>query len=133
MNPPLLLRSDLTGQVYVVTRYDVLADGLIESHEKHNVTEQFGKCVAAAFAALTPADVAESLALTAEEARAIVDPLRLANERALGLLARVSDMVGSVDRLAASSGLTLEGRHGWERACRRLRQAVDNIARDFRP
>jgi hypothetical protein len=45
---PLLLRSGLTGRVYVVTRYKVLdaEKGRIEAITKHDVTEQFDKLVA---------------------------------------------------------------------------------------
>jgi hypothetical protein len=39
--PPRLLRSGLTGRVYVVTRYKVLDRGRIEALTKYDVTEDF--------------------------------------------------------------------------------------------
>ncbi len=47
---PLLVRSGLTGTVYVVTRYRKV-DGRIEAQEKHDVTEQFRELLADAMAA----------------------------------------------------------------------------------
>lgn len=38
---PRLLRSGLTGRVYVVTRYKELGDGRFESLEKFDVTDDF--------------------------------------------------------------------------------------------
>lgn len=38
---PLLLRSGLTGTVYVVTRYKDHGDGRIEAQTKYDVTDQF--------------------------------------------------------------------------------------------
>jgi hypothetical protein len=38
---PRLLRSELTGSVYVVTRHRVLDNGVIEATVKHDVTEEF--------------------------------------------------------------------------------------------
>jgi hypothetical protein len=39
--PPLLSRSELTGRVYIVTRYTDHGDGRITAHEKFDVTAQF--------------------------------------------------------------------------------------------
>jgi len=44
-HPPLLTRSGLTGTVFVVTRYTLRDNGLIEAHEKYDVTDQFGELV----------------------------------------------------------------------------------------
>lgn len=38
---PLLLRSGLTGTVYVVTRYKVSPDGHITAQTKYDVTDQY--------------------------------------------------------------------------------------------
>lgn len=45
--PPLLLKSDLTGAVYVVTKYKRLDSGVVEAIEKHDVTAQFNDLAAA--------------------------------------------------------------------------------------
>ena len=47
--PPLLLRSGLTGRVWIVTRYKVLdaERGRIEAITKHDVTDQFDAIVKA--------------------------------------------------------------------------------------
>lgn len=39
--PPLLVRSPLTGRVYVVTAYTEHGDGRIEARTKHDVTDQY--------------------------------------------------------------------------------------------
>lgn len=39
--PPLLLRSGLTGRVYVVTTYTDHGDGTFTARTKHDVTEQY--------------------------------------------------------------------------------------------
>lgn len=39
--PPILLRSGLTGSVYIVTAYTDHGDGRITAKTKHDVTEQF--------------------------------------------------------------------------------------------
>lgn len=43
---PRLLRSGLTGTVYVVTRYKELPTGHIEAQTKYDVTEDFNALVA---------------------------------------------------------------------------------------
>ena len=43
--PPRLLESTLTGQVYVVTRYTV-KDGYLVAHTKHEVTDDFERIIA---------------------------------------------------------------------------------------
>lgn len=40
---PRLMRGGLSGRVFVVTRYKDLGDGLIESLEKFDVTEDFSQ------------------------------------------------------------------------------------------
>jgi hypothetical protein len=52
MGDPLLLRSDMTGRVYVVTAYKVIEPGetghdVIEATKKYDVTSQFDKIVEA--------------------------------------------------------------------------------------
>lgn len=47
---PLLTRSELTGRVYVVTRYKPGPNGTIVASAKHDVTDQF-KPLALAFVA----------------------------------------------------------------------------------
>lgn len=42
---PRLVRSDLTGTVYVLTRYKTHPDGLVEALEKWDVTDQFNELV----------------------------------------------------------------------------------------
>lgn len=45
---PQLVRSELTGCVYIVTRYRVDSSGrLLEAQTKYDVTEQFNALVAA--------------------------------------------------------------------------------------
>jgi hypothetical protein len=55
---PLLLRSGLTGRIYVVTRYKVLdaEKGRIEAITKHDVTEQVDALVAEAIAERSKAE-----------------------------------------------------------------------------
>jgi hypothetical protein len=45
---PLLLRSGLTGRIYILTRYKVLdaEKGRIEAITKHDVTDQFNALAA---------------------------------------------------------------------------------------
>jgi hypothetical protein len=43
---PLLMRSELTGTVYVVTSYKDLGEGRIEALKKYDVTDQFNALVA---------------------------------------------------------------------------------------
>jgi hypothetical protein len=38
---PMLMESDLTGRVYVVTRYKDRGDGRYEAQTKYDVTDQF--------------------------------------------------------------------------------------------
>lgn len=44
---PLLIRSGLTGTVYVVTRYKVSPEGHITAQTKHDVTDQYAALRAA--------------------------------------------------------------------------------------
>ena len=39
--PPVLLRSPLTGRVYIVTSYTERADGMFVARTKYDVTEMF--------------------------------------------------------------------------------------------
>lgn len=39
--PPRLLRSGLTGRIYIATGYRELKGGLIETSKKYDVTEEF--------------------------------------------------------------------------------------------
>ena len=50
---PLLMRSDLTGRVYVVTSYTMLANRVVEAKKKYDVTDQFEKLNERERAALT--------------------------------------------------------------------------------
>ncbi len=38
---PILTRSEITDAVYIVTKYKVLKDGLVDTVEKYDVTNQF--------------------------------------------------------------------------------------------
>jgi hypothetical protein len=40
-NPPLLTIGPLTGRIYIVTRYTDKGNGVIDAHEKFDVTGQF--------------------------------------------------------------------------------------------
>lgn len=40
-HPPKLVRSPLTGRVYIVTRYKVLDGEKIQAQEKFDVTDEF--------------------------------------------------------------------------------------------
>jgi hypothetical protein len=39
--PPLLTLGPLSGRIYVVTRYTDKGNGVIDAHEKYDVTSQF--------------------------------------------------------------------------------------------
>lgn len=39
--PPKLVLGPLTGRIYIATRYTVRENGVIESHEKYDVTNDF--------------------------------------------------------------------------------------------
>ena len=38
---PILARSEITGAVYIVTKYKILDDGVVDAIEKCDVTDQF--------------------------------------------------------------------------------------------
>ena len=39
--PPKLLLGPLTGRIYIATRYTAKPGGIIEAHEKYDVTDDF--------------------------------------------------------------------------------------------
>ena len=41
VNPPRLVLGPLTGRIYIATRYKVRPNGVIEAHEKYDVTDDF--------------------------------------------------------------------------------------------
>ena len=41
VKPPKLVLGPLTGRIYIATRYTERANGVIESHEKYDVTNDF--------------------------------------------------------------------------------------------
>jgi hypothetical protein len=41
VNPPKLVLGPLTGRIYIATRYKVRENGVIESQEKFDVTDDF--------------------------------------------------------------------------------------------
>jgi hypothetical protein len=40
-HPPKLVLGPLSGRIYIATRYTVRDNGVIESHEKYDVTSDF--------------------------------------------------------------------------------------------
>ena len=38
---PILTRSEITGAVYIATRYRILEDGSVDATEKYDATDQF--------------------------------------------------------------------------------------------
>jgi len=44
--PPLLLRSPLTGRVYIVTKYSTTQHGITVADDKYDVTDQYEALIA---------------------------------------------------------------------------------------
>jgi hypothetical protein len=50
VNPPKLVLGPLTGRIYIATRYKVRPNGVIETQEKYDVTDDFLNLYAEAIA-----------------------------------------------------------------------------------